>query len=1246
MPEDNDDRQSAEGVLKRAGEQLAVLGQRGIDTQSLNKRLEQAQMSFASGDYHDAELAAGEVIVLAKATAEMARMSANVAKQEDATRQKVAEAVKAELAKGLPQSPALEAYLTGRFREMFEDLLSGDEFQQAVLGLAGETFNNLSEENETVTRSEMDQRISVAEERATSEASTLVRQAIAGLLNSSELVEKIDAGARSAADTAVSEIPRFTEDDAQAVAEKVARKAISALPKVTMEDVESSVRTALGEAGYASAEKVAEDLAALEEVVKESAISNEEVTAVAQRIADTAAARAVASMPGQEDLEKLAEETKAEVEQRLSAFPSPEEVARSAAEAAHEEIVVLSKEIRKQMNALSSTVESVAGREVVSPAELEESVGGVKEKLREELISFAGRVQEKAEELAQENQARIAALKDEVAAAAAAVETLDEMAGGLAASFATKVDLGGLEETVNGISATVTALEARIGSFPEEVADKEDVAGVSLGQSRLSAKVDAIEEKLGILPEEAARQEDLVPINNGLANISSELKTLEKKISILPPEVVSRDEYLAAINQFQETIGAVESAQASLALRSEVEEVLGNYVPAEALRTRVNEIIRPQIEETRSSIPEVEAVRDIARVEAENAASKVPVFNPQDVEERVMDKVAPMVGALVGSDQFISNIEMIISQRINDVIDGKGLASVDTVEKLLDNKVSNAAKKFVTDKELAEVKKTLLKRGGEVDISAAVEALKAEMGTEKPLSPDAVKSLVAEAVHEALSSGEFAENLGAAQDLSGVDEMVKENVAVAVSMLRKELKGFVQEAAAGQEAPVNAEAVGAIVEEKLAAAASALRDELMTAVQNATEAAAAGVDAKEVEGIVAKIVGESTPSGVDEAAVHRIIDESGLVDEAGAKFIAAEVVSHSAASADEEKIKNMVEETVAQNLGEFFHRLPKSPQLKGVIKEAVAAAAPAEGHATATVDPDALRPVILQIVQDVVPAQAEGGGQVDPESLRPVIEGIVKELAPAAAGVPEDLSQTIESELLGFLSDPEYIKNLIPVPDGLDVEKIEKIAKREGMQAVIQIFDSDEFAKRVAGVVGEGGGGGGGGLSEEALQHEVRGAMVELMESDLFMEKINMALMQQGAGGGEGGAGGAGVEQVASMIKETADQIRSDLAERMEKVEKVLPDIVGKIVAEKGGGADPKLIEEQVTAIVADKVLGDKLDPEVIQAEIKNQTPEVVREIANSDEFKVLLDDKFKVILNYLKQDVIPKQVKKLMKNQ
>jgi hypothetical protein len=175
----------------------------------------------------------------------------------------------------------------------------------------------------------------------------------------------------------------------------------------------------------------------------------------------------------------------------------------------------------------------------------------------------------------------------------------------------------------------------------------------------------------------------------------------------------------------------------------------------------------------------------------------------------------------------------------------------------------------------------------------------------------------------------------------------------------------------------------------------------------------------------------------------------------------------------------------------------------------------------------------------------------------------------------------------------------------LTKEKVERIARHEALTAGMDLLEKKEFSRRIAEVLDEkpirkkleGLGGGKPADIEKVVVAQSRGVFMELLEGKHFAGKIKEL------------AGSAG----------KADKTAAQLAERIGKIEK-----------------------EALPALV-DKVLASKLDPKALQAQMSKIAESSISDIANSPVFKEMLEAKFKAIMTYLTQDVIPKQIRRMM---
>lgn len=146
-----------------------------------------------------------------------------------------------------------------------------------------------------------------------------------------------------------------------------------------------------------------------------------------------------------------------------------------------------------------------------------------------------------------------------------------------------------------------------------------------------------------------------------------------------------------------------------------------------------------------------------------------------------------------------------------------------------------------------------------------------------------------------------------------------------------------------------------------------------------------------------------------------------------------------------------------------------------------------------------------------------------------------------------------------------------------------------------------------------------------AVEARMRDAFSSQLESPEFAEKLKELV----------GSGGE------------LQDISKRLFKRLVKIEQEgLPQLVEEQVDEK--------LEEKLSAISADTItakeeelvrraLAAKLDGQALQQQVLEVARSSIREIVNTPEFKSVLDNKFKVMVNYLSQEVIPKQIKRLM---
>jgi hypothetical protein len=142
------------------------------------------------------------------------------------------------------------------------------------------------------------------------------------------------------------------------------------------------------------------------------------------------------------------------------------------------------------------------------------------------------------------------------------------------------------------------------------------------------------------------------------------------------------------------------------------------------------------------------------------------------------------------------------------------------------------------------------------------------------------------------------------------------------------------------------------------------------------------------------------------------------------------------------------------------------------------------------------------------------------------------------------------------------------------------------------------------------------------------------------------------------------------LVEVVQDEVERALAEKLEDAVSARlkdPELAKKLQAPAGDGESDEFkqlsqrlaarldkIEQEALPQIVKGQLDDRLgqkagetpgvpDDAALQQKGGEVSPDVVRGIANTPEFKAMLEEKFKVMMTYLAGDVIPKQIKRLM---
>ena len=252
---------------------------------------------------------------------------------------------------------------------------------------------------------------------------------------------------------------------------------------------------------------------------------------------------------------------------------------------------------------------------------------------------------------------------------------------------------------------------------------------------------------------------------------------------------------------------------------------------------------------------------------------------------------------------------------------------------------------------------------------------------------------------------------------------------------------------------------------------------------------------------------------------------------------------------------------------------------------------------------------------------------------------------------PQDLARTLEElarkvdELERKLVTREKAEE-IAAGAALDVLKLyEDQAKRavESVEDLTRAFEKREFARSVAESLSTG-------VCRKALQETVgdivhfefeqaletkaRKVFVSQLGTPRFAEKL-----KEIAGASEE------IDRASQRLAARLDRIESEtLPERVEmlfnqKLQDKLGDLSPEMIAEK---LDPKVLEKQLMKLSGDAVRDVMTSPELKAVVEESLFHAAMTNVANTPEFKALLDEKFNAMLEYISQDVIPKQVERL----
>jgi hypothetical protein len=193
--------------------------------------------------------------------------------------------------------------------------------------------------------------------------------------------------------------------------------------------------------------------------------------------------------------------------------------------------------------------------------------------------------------------------------------------------------------------------------------------------------------------------------------------------------------------------------------------------------------------------------------------------------------------------------------------------------------------------------------------------------------------------------------------------------------------------------------------------------------------------------------------------------------------------------------------------------------------------------------------------------------------------------------------------------------------DVLEVYKTDVVRAKEAAQELSKALEKRDFAKRVAAS-----------LDDRACTKALDKILVET-----FQDEVGRAIDEKMPEGVNARFEDAeflewlkstlGIGEAQDDASARVDEVARNLAERLDKIQdEALPGIV------------ERLLDQKLGAKIAERLSVDDLKPTIVEV-----AQGAVGEIANTDAFKKVLEDKFKVMIKYLTEEILPKQIRKIL---
>jgi len=940
----------------------------------------------------------------------------------------------------------------------------------------------------------------------------------------------------------------------------------------------------------------------------------------------------------------------------------------------------LTPRLSEAVSNMESEIHAVASRlgqmQVPTPEEIEEMVSGsvnpaienLTSKIQSAVAALNSKVNNAAEELTEKVDSgleRVTSRVDSIRTLSA--DEVQEIAEGVVAG-SSKLDAADAREIAEDVAAgKVAEAVAQVSDTVASVPTREQVSSLAASSAAEAASELLASEEL------AAKITELAPRGLSSAQVS---------------EIAE-----GAVQQMLEEAGYARAEDVQGMLDTVVAEAVSGQVGMDEIRHIASSMAAEALE---SATPvTAEEARSIAEAAAGQALAQVETVPPDELRARVQEAVADLKGDLLSGEDLSGMVARLAAERAAEVIADMPHITPQQFDERINMAVNDFSRAVLDSRELAEMishATSSVESLGEDEARTIASEVAAAAVSQSPritadevgeiagerilatldgldqISPEDVRTIAREMLAglmaesppldadeaRAIAREEAQAAAGGVPQLSDDDihKIAGERITEAIERLQQitpaDVKAIVDDAVAGAGG-LTEEQAKSIAAEQAAAATSELAgsgelaEGVVPVVLGSDELAA-----KIQEMVAAGLEGVSGSQGLSSAEIDEIVE--GRIQQESDRLLESEALANTilriaggeGGGLDEEALKALVAEKTEGLAGGL-----SKDEVDEIIQEKLVEAHAGEGLTAQQVDELIEGRIQMEIeralesdelaakVQTAVDA-AGGAAEIDENQVAEIAEAKVNARVKAALSGEE-----LEAAIVDLM--PEQ-----PAAGGVDEEAI-KMAATEVLAERLVKFQKDVLPKLIEKVakpllddglatLAEAAGGAPAGLGEA----EVKAIVTEY--ADLKAGQIEKSLKELAAASVPQEGGGVDEAKVQEIVKAAVAEVAASAPQagggvdeaKVQELVKGYADAKAKETEGKVAEVLKTMAAEQraATPAAGDGGAGGGAAPEV--------TPDFINQIANSDAFMKMIENRFRVMAEYLKSDVIPKEFKKL----